>query len=42
MKAKRCLNLRARRAFSFTRDDERVIDDVIKKMFEEFPMEMRP
>jgi hypothetical protein len=42
MKAKRCLNLQARRAFSFTRDDERVIDDVIKKMFEEFPMEMRP
>ena len=42
MKAKRCLNLQARRAFSFTRDDERVIYNMIKKMFGEFPMEMRP
>jgi hypothetical protein len=42
MKAKRCLNLQARRAFSFTRDDERVIYHMIKKMFGEFPMEMRP
>ena len=42
MKAKRCLNLQALRRFSFTFDDERVIEDVIKKMFEEFPMEMKP
>jgi hypothetical protein len=42
MKAKRCLNLRAPRAFSFTGDDERVIEDVIMKTFEGFPMEMRP
>ena len=41
MKAKRCLNLQAPHAFSFTRDDERVIYHVIKKMFEEFPMELR-